>query len=766
MNPFPPRLRFFGLGLLCALALGAASPGPAAPAERFFDLFEPLRSTSAALSPDGKYLAYSLRERENLSVVTVAVDEPTKVLAKMNLGNDESATPMLTNNVENTPLEIRWMQWVTPTRLAIATNRIGVTFSAGGGWRSVSGVIFGVDVDGRNPRTLLTPRGIRFTMPDLMPPPIERLAEQVAHNHRFRPHTGFTDINVGANVFDFSKDDPNKIILQAQHRTKYRTYALNVLTGKLSLLEEDVGEGGLVPFFDRQGNFRGGVHGTLNRQPPFHYVLQKNQTLSLGRWRRIDELAQSAGISGFSVSPENYLGERSIPVGFDENPDILYYASNVGRNTYGLYALDVKSGQRTSFSFEDPAFDVIGLPRSNLPENGMLVYDRFTRELVGIRYDALVKTTHWLRPELQATQDELEKLFSGRNVEIQQWDKTHSRYLVLVHGVADPGSYVVYEPGALKAFDIVRRAAWCDSRPTHRTMGFSFAAPDGRTLNGLLTFPNLARFQTVPVVVRCPPEPWQRAPLTFQSETTALADMGFAVVQIDSAGAWGYGIKHRSAIRNGYEQLIVEDIVTVLHELAKTYRINPQRVALLGEGYGGHVALRGLQLHPEKFRCAVAIDAPLDLANWMENDRWTKRSTLLELTRSYYGDRDHLKQTPLISQPEKITKPVCLLAFPGRDGGPRSYIYLETLQLARALRRHGVPVEVNEIRKETRDAGVYDLRSSEEKSHLVELDEEFVQNLPHSQAAVYRQIEYFLNSYIYEYDVRLGPMVEVPETRR
>ena len=38
--------------------------------------------------------------------------------------------------------------------------------------------------------------------------------------------------------------------------------------------------------------------------------------------------------------------------------------------------------------------------------------------------------------------------------------------------------------------------------------------------------------------------------------------------------------------------------------------------AALGNGFGGYLALRAVQLDPEVFRCAVAINTPADLAAW------------------------------------------------------------------------------------------------------------------------------------------------------
>ena len=61
---------------------------PAAPQEqvlhapepgRFKTLFQPFRTDRAALSPDGKYLAYSVRDGEVLSIVVIDIDLDTEM---------------------------------------------------------------------------------------------------------------------------------------------------------------------------------------------------------------------------------------------------------------------------------------------------------------------------------------------------------------------------------------------------------------------------------------------------------------------------------------------------------------------------------------------------------------------------------------------------------------------------------------------------------------------------------------------------------------
>ncbi|MFT3870818.1 MAG: prolyl oligopeptidase family serine peptidase [Nibricoccus sp.] len=786
-----------GLRNPCARAVDNTSPpasGNTKITERFLDIFQPFRTTTAALSPDGKCLAYSVREGEKTWVVTVDLANPSVLKGAVVVGTDDAANAMFSENDEKIPLLVLWLGWVTSNRLVIMTNQAAIYTQAAlwrtleapepsslsdtdwlntqfaqdrlarldsaAGWTSTSGTIFSMDADGKNGRMLLNGYSLSLEIPNADPFFGRSTPTEQPYAMPQAP-MGLAHV-VAPNIFDYSSDNPECLIIRAQVNGRGNYFCeLNAISGKVELLNNDYASRGYLPLYDRQRHLRIGLEAEPSSYP-ISYLLHK-EGFTLGHWKKLDDAVQVPGKTRFSLSPENFFTERSFPLGFDENASILFYASNVGRDTYGIFGYDLKTNQPTDFAIESPGIDLVAAPSSNYA-NANLVFDRFSRSLVGVRYlDTSRQTAIWIKPELTRAQKALEARFPLHNVEIVEWDKTFSEILALIHNAADAGSFIIYNPEKNSAVDLVRRSPLMETRPTHRVMPFSLNAPEGNKINGLLTFPVSGRFDKVPIVVRCPIQPWLRTSLTFQPETIALADMGFAVLQIDSRGAWGFGVKRRESIKDGYEKTIVADAVYAIENLSKTYRINPQRVALLGEGYGGYVALRALQLEPDRFRCAVTINAPLDLYSWIENDRWTRRSKAVYLTRAYYGPRDLLKESALDRHPEKITKPVCLLAWPGPEGAPRTPTYLETRQFAYALRRQGTPVELNELDK--RFTGSVDNieGAPSAKSTMLELDREFTQRLPHAQAAAYRHIEYFLNAYIYDYQVKLGPLKELPD---
>jgi len=222
----------------CKVSAQTALPTPAvvsadeAP-KRFFNFFVPFRTNQVALSPDGKYLAYAVREKAVLSVLVVAVDNPAIPTAKVAVISDEQATPMAgIKDKENRPAQIRWMGWTSPTRLVLETNRVfpttldgasptgiedDVLNSTGSLFINVVGEILAFDFDGQNARSLLTPRNIREGIPFS-----SGKQRQLARS----PH-----------IVDFAGDDPDCVIVQADgivrpnNLRRVERFKLNVKTG-------------------------------------------------------------------------------------------------------------------------------------------------------------------------------------------------------------------------------------------------------------------------------------------------------------------------------------------------------------------------------------------------------------------------------------------------------------------------------------------------------------------------------------------------------
>lgn len=757
-----------GWALPSSFAERARRSLPADAPERLDDIFRPTQTEHATLSPDGQYVAYSYREGEQLSVVVVDATNPATVKSKVVVATDTTSTPLWGDTWQKTPAAIRWMMWVTPNRLVVETNRNFVFLkksesgpgASPNGFNNVPGEIVAFDADGSNAQVLVTPQKVSesaYTMVAPQRAPAWRVDQPVKASDTLNTRA-FTPLDTALSqegsesegvaigelvstaarsprIFDLCADDPESVLVRAEGRRGYELYRLNVVTGKLRSVYEEVINPDLQPLFDRQGKARIAIRASQQTPFPHSFLIAGKGILS--RWDDLDRKVGTATAPEFLVSPENFFGERAIPLGFDENPDILYYASNHGRDSYGIYALNVKSGHRTEQVIEHGSLDLITPDPVGYARPGALVYDRYDRHMIGVRYAEAMETTRWLRPDWQALQTFLENTLPGRSVKIMEWDKSAQRFLISARGVSDPGRFLIFDAQKKTLTDFAQRAPWLAENTLSRTYPFAFESTPGVRISGIVTVPTWVRTQPVPLVVMCPDDPWQRVTSDYRPEVQALTDSGFAVAQINLRGAWGFGRKFRDQIKNGYERAQIEDICATTDYLSKHLAIHPRRVALWGRARGAYLALRAAQLNPTRFRCVIAVEPTVDLGSWLDEARWTTDDPGPALTQALWGGRQELKQNPLGYGMDPVTRPVMFVTYPGPRGAPRTRSYLDVRRLGERIKAADTPVE------------------------RLEVDADYVQGLPKARAAAFRQVQEFLNFYVYAYDVKLGDTKEL-----
>ena len=264
----------------------------------------------------------------------------------------------------------------------------------------------------------------------------------------------------------------------------------------------------------------------------------------LNHWRPLGAATGDPAAREFTVSTENYFGHRAMPLAFDFDPRFLYYASNVGRDTFGVYQLDLETGQRTGFAVEDPHVDLSALdPKFPSPS---LVFDEKRRELAGVRGEGVTPFTHWVDSELQVLQTALDLKYSGQTVEILQWDDARDRFLLRLTGT-EPSRYVIFERPEGRLVEFLHSAPWLPADDLNYSAPFEFDTGAGVHLGGYLTYPRQKRADPPPLLVLSLPIPGARAG-RLRSGSTGLRRHGLCRLRLNCRGSNGFGISHRDAI--------------------------------------------------------------------------------------------------------------------------------------------------------------------------------------------------------------------------
>jgi dipeptidyl aminopeptidase/acylaminoacyl peptidase len=725
-----PMLAFRTLAVAVALSSLATVAGRSASAfeERITALYRPMQAEQMALSPDGEYLAYTRNESGELAIYIMAVGRTDRKF-RISVEDDRAVA----FSKERAPARLRFLRWASAQQLVFAPTE------QNNGVRMVA-PIYAVNRDGTDPKTLAEADDFMLLggEPEQLPIRLER-------------HT---------NILGFVAGNRGALLVEALGKPTFppatpiptTLFSIDLATGKMKDLTEEYDDGRF--FYDQKGAARLIYsHPRLSHTRNFRYYTGG----TWGRWANANEATLGPIARAFPVTVENYYDERAFPLGFDVNPNILYYASNVGRDTYGVYALDLTTKQRTGVALEDPHVDLVSLEPGEA--NSALVFDESSGRLAGVRAVGLTPFTRWLDPELTGIQAEVDRKFPQRTVEILQWDDARVRFLLRVTGGVEPGRTFVYLRKENVLVEMLRRAPWLKNADLHASTTFAFDSPGGVHLTGHLTFPRKSRLNPPPLLIDFSDGLMGRPLPGFDPDAQALAEMGFIVARLNHRGGEGFGVKHRSAIHAGIDRVPVDDALAAIAWIAQHHAIDSRRIAVVGRGLGGYLALRALQLEPEAFRCAVAIEAPLDPRAWLEpplEDLGPGASespvdtgpgvmimrrgppppiNFLKEAQLAFLARGHQQPAALsvLRNAERLTKPVMLVVDPPRD----DTITAQNSDLRSKLKRLGRPAE------------------------YVEVGSGFAENVPGAKAALFRQIEEFFNLNLYDYKVKVGPTKEV-----
>jgi pimeloyl-ACP methyl ester carboxylesterase len=709
----------------------AAAPAVRLPTARdLAPLFKPARVELVALAPDGRHLAHTLRTGTLLSLVIIDVDQP-ETRATITIGEDQ--TLGFWQRRVMVSARVTFLRWVSPDRLVYALS------VPTGGQQPMRDEVHTVDAAGKDRRKLVDADNLA----DLWSPPMPSAAPPVVIPRRPR-------------VLGPKFDDPDFILVEALGgRTVHsEVFKVDLRNGKFVSLSSEYLEGRFL--YDRQGRARvvetpamrrpermggRGARGSGLRMPPPEPTLIA-QTFEYcpatgpQRWTELDQVIGAGPSLHFGVSADTHYGERSFPLAFDRDPNVVYFASNVGRDTYGLYSLNLETRRRTAFAIESPEFDLV--ETTDALSEGPLIFDR-ERQLVGVRRGGPRGGVQWLDAGLAQWQQSFEGVFAGRHVEILDWADDRRRALLLVSSESDAGRYFLHEegtPGRLREF--FRRAPGMPAEAEGVATPFDFESPSGVRLRGVLTLPRQSRVTPPPLVVYCRDIPGRRTRPGVNREVQALSGMGFAVAQLDYRGVAGLGARHRDAAKEAFDRVPIEDVRATVAWLAAAQRINPKRVALVGQGFGGFIALRAVQLYPGEFRCAVSINSPTDPARWVREGLVTGGRSFpsldLELRRAFFdGDHAKLAAMAVTRQLETLVNPVFII----QDADKRDLWESQGTRLRDALARRGA------------------------QSEYLEVTNDFTRGEPEARARVFAQIGGFLNTHIYDFGVTVGESKEV-----
>ena len=706
--------------------------------------FRPWRVEHVTLSPDGTHLACSINDEDSTSIEILDINHPEKpVLLKV----EENRLGSHWWSMQASARRVSFISWSGNQHLIVLSNLDG---------------LFVVNSDGTNPI---------------------KLGDSVSLGYTEYPKARISNINKSGkenskgSTSEFRNDEPEprlvprklNVLWVPKTETPWITvsasgketdvYRINIQTGAKEVIFSEVGTKSTL-LADHTGTPR--------------LELIDNSTEAVRNYRLIN-IKDKEKVKRFEsiatpVTPKNALNIRSIPTALDINPDIVYYASNADSKSYALYKMDLNTGTKTCLSTKKSTEDIIDPLKAF--DTQRLVFNSSDDNLAGIRYPD--NTTEWINPEIAIIQSKIEHEIPHRTITILEWDKTHEHFLFTSSSTHEPGRYFLYTKSTNEIIQYFRRAPWIDTETLCPAEDFTVTLKNNTVLNGIYTEAVNPKVTPPPLIIILHDGPALRDKSDYDREAQLFAYLGISVARINYRGSSGKGLSYQNDSIHTLSQSISEDIFSSISYLSNHKKIDTKRIILLGNGFGGTLALRTLQLNPGRFKGAITINAPTDIAEWINTPTKEVQNRKSNPNRDSFskkggkGGKMNMKQTM-----QEMSR--------GSSRQPQSqdfeqllkkYYFNFTTAEFKALSPIAHVSDVKDPVLMIQDLGGRPVTADQEQNFIEQLKPENNQaysyemegNLyaiePEARLNAYRAIEQFLNITLYNYSVNVGEIKE------
>jgi dipeptidyl aminopeptidase/acylaminoacyl peptidase len=376
----------------------------------------------------------------------------------------------------------------------------------------------------------------------------------------------------------------------------------------------------------------------------------------------------------------------TAPIGLTRDGQTLYMQDSRGRDTSALYAIDLKTNEKT-LVHEDARADIGGSIRDLQTGKVQAVAVNYLRNEWSVKDSAI-----------QADLDLLKQSFpefavNGRTLDDQTW---------LVTGFASDQApsthfYNRKDKSLTKWFDARPALNNASLQPMHPVV---IEARDGLKMVSYYTLPREAdpdgdgKANTpVPMVLRVHGGPWARDAYGLNATHQLYANRGYATLSVNFRASTGFGKNFTNAGNLQWSKTMHDDLIDAVRWAEAQGIAVKGKTAIAGGSYGGYATLAGLTFTPDAFACGVDIVGPSNLNTLLATipPYWKagfeQMARRMGDPRTPEGQKLLLDASPL-THAAKIKKPLLI----GQGANDPRVKQAESDQIIQAMEKNNLPV--------------------------------------------------------------------------
>jgi len=371
----------------------------------------------------------------------------------------------------------------------------------------------------------------------------------------------------------------------------------------------------------------------------------------------------------------------SWPVSFTKDGNFLYLVDSRHVNAGRLLKMEIQTGNIEVIA-EDPQYDVD-------VDNVMIHPDSYEVQAVSF----FKERQEWTVLD-ESIRDDFKAIARLDYGDFRIYDRDNADETWLVRFAKDngPTSYYVYERKRGKGTFLFDHMPELNKYKLAHMEPISFMARDGLAIHGYITFPVWKERKNLSIVLLVHGGPWARHYWGYDPRAQWIANRGYACLQVNFRGSTGYGKAFVNAGDKEWGGKMHDDLIDAVDWAVQQGYVDPNKVAIFGESYGGYAALVGATFTPDVFCCAVDVCGLSNLVTSIKSIPlyW---STTLAMWHKRVGNPDteeeFLKSRSPLFKVDQIKIPILI----GRGANDVRVKQAESEQIVEAMKKKGLAYE-------------------------------------------------------------------------
>ena len=320
--------------------------------------------------------------------------------------------------------------------------------------------------------------------------------------------------NVRIEVIDELTDFPDEVIIAMNKNNPalFEPYRLNIKTGEKKQLavNKDMSNPITIWKADNEGKLRLAV--SVEKGTKTHLLYRETE----------DQPFKSLLVSDWKDMVE--------PLFFDENNKYIYALSNLNRDKTALVKIDPANPQNPEIILEHPDVDITYAERS--PKK---------HKLVSAYYATDKKHLVFFDEDLKKIYEQLALKFPGDDIYFNGFDNEEKHFIVRTYNDKTPGDFYLYHAEENNITHLATINTNILKEQMSAMFPIEYKSRDGLNIQGYLTVPSGTSGKNLPTVILVHGGPTSRDYWGYRADVQLLASRGYAVLQVNFRGSWGYG---------------------------------------------------------------------------------------------------------------------------------------------------------------------------------------------------------------------------------